>query len=853
MPSEEEERLQNIKELAEYRASSSGNYYNLVQPEVSYEYDAAREYVEHAFPYRDTDERNNIVDEEYDVDETVAREYADKYRKLLSVHQTALYDGCTTSDRLTNIMELMSFKERYKVSNVAFNELCKMEKKKFPDPNTYPESFEEAKNVLKEVGMGYDTYDACEFSCTLYYAEAAEFKHCPICGEPRYDGSGKAKKTVRHFPITPQLQKLYSSPDIAKKMKWHAERVVDPDILRHPADGEAWIEFDKKHPAFGKGERNVRLAVATDGFCPFGAAVPYSMWPVVVIPYNLPPNMCMQKEFNILSLLISGPKSPGKCLNVLMRPLIDELRNLWDDGVVTFDASDNISFNMRAAVLWTISDFPGLGMLGGIQTKGYMACPICMDDLDARHSHNRMYYYGARKDLTLDHRHRKDKKNFDGKTEMNVNKPLRSGDEVYSAIMRERYPIQSLHPKFPKNKTRSCWTHRSIFWDLPYWHTLGTRHALDVMHIEKNVCDNILGTLLNFPGKTKDDLKARKMWKQNGVHRDLWPDVVGSKTVVPYANYTIRPEKREEVLQRIAAIRYPSGYAGSLKNKVNMKDKKFYGLKTHDCHVLLQRVLPIIIRPYVAPKVATVICDLADFFKTLCAREVSKNRVMKMKTDIVDIMCRLEMIFPPPFHTIMLHLCKHLPDQILQTGPVHYTWMFPMERYTELVEIKYIYIYILSVIKCVLIYTVCRELGYYKSWVRNLRYPEGCIAEAYILHQCSTFINMYLNKRVSNTSKPAPTNWTVSVYNSKVTPLRPDWTTLLDDDQLKLAHWTVMSNCDEANEQYKTFTLAYNDRYGQKTSLQHRMKSFYMTFELTVSYSYMEIFVNLHMVTLPCV
>ena len=53
------------------------------------------------------------------------------------------------------------------------------------------------------------------------------------------------------------------------------------------------------------------------------------------------------------------------------------------------------------------------------------------------------------------------------------------------------------------------WKKGSIFFKLPYWHTFLLRHNLDVMRIEKNVCDNVLFTLLNIEGKTKDGVKAR--------------------------------------------------------------------------------------------------------------------------------------------------------------------------------------------------------------------------------------------------------------------------------------------------------------------------------------------------------
>ena len=46
-------------------------------------------------------------------------------------------------------------------------------------------------------------------------------------------------------------------------------------------------------------------------------------------------------------------------------------------------------------------------------------------------------------------------------------------------------------------------------WDLPYWADLKLRHNLDVMHIEKNIRENLLGMFLNIEGKTKDTVSSR--------------------------------------------------------------------------------------------------------------------------------------------------------------------------------------------------------------------------------------------------------------------------------------------------------------------------------------------------------
>ena len=99
-------------------------------------------------------------------------------------------------------------------------------------------------------------------------------------------------------------------------MRWHNEKRVDDDILRHPADGEAWKDFDKQHPTFSDDSRNVRLGLATDGFNPFGnMSTSYSMWPVILMPYNLPPWKRMKEPYCMMSLLIPERSAPGRDIN----------------------------------------------------------------------------------------------------------------------------------------------------------------------------------------------------------------------------------------------------------------------------------------------------------------------------------------------------------------------------------------------------------------------------------------------------------------------------------------------------------------------------------------------------------
>jgi hypothetical protein len=99
--------------------------------------------------------------------------------------------------------------------------------------------------------------------------------------------------------------------------------------MSHPSDGTVWKALDHYDPSFARDPRNVHVGLATDGFTPFNSnTAPYSCWPVITIPYNLPPSLCMTDEYVFLTVIIPGLDNSGKHLNMFMQPLIDELHDL---------------------------------------------------------------------------------------------------------------------------------------------------------------------------------------------------------------------------------------------------------------------------------------------------------------------------------------------------------------------------------------------------------------------------------------------------------------------------------------------------------------------------------------------
>jgi hypothetical protein len=118
-------------------------------------------------------------------------------------------------------------------------------------------------------------------------------------------------------------------------MTWHKNgKRYNLDKMVHTSDGDAWKHFDDIHREKAEEARNVRVALATDGFNPYGMSVaPYTCWPMFVIPINLSPGVCFQRQNIFVSLIILG--HPGNKMGMYMEPLIDELVHAWEEGVWT--------------------------------------------------------------------------------------------------------------------------------------------------------------------------------------------------------------------------------------------------------------------------------------------------------------------------------------------------------------------------------------------------------------------------------------------------------------------------------------------------------------------------------------
>jgi hypothetical protein len=79
-------------------------------------------------------------------------------------------------------------------------------------------------------------------------------------------------------------------------------------------------------------------------------------------------------------VIILWTKNPKHKVDLYLQPQIDELNEMWFEGVPMYDISKKQNFQLRAVLLWTSNDFSTYGMLSGWTTTRRLVCPYFMED-----------------------------------------------------------------------------------------------------------------------------------------------------------------------------------------------------------------------------------------------------------------------------------------------------------------------------------------------------------------------------------------------------------------------------------------------------------------------------------------
>nr|GEV94950.1 hypothetical protein [Tanacetum cinerariifolium] len=270
--------------------------------------------------------------------------------------------------------------------------------------------------------------------------------------------------------------------------------------------------------------------------------------------------------------------------------------------------------------------------------------------------------------------------------------------------------------------------------------------------------------------------KIRLEKKRLGIRSGLWlGENKNRKYSKPQAAYSFTPEDRKMFCQFNKGVKLPDGFGSNFKHKVTDNDTNITGLKSHDYHIMMQRLLPYGLQQYLPPDVAKPLINLCLFFKQICSQTLMVDDMLKAQSKVIDILCDLELIYLPDFFDIMIHLVIHLPLEAIDGGLIRPRWMYPFERFMKKL----------------------------KNYVRNKAKPKGSIAKGYVVEEALTFSSYYFrdvttkfNHLERNVDCPPPT-CQFQVFKSlcKLIGLRS--VIRIDYQELKKVIWYVLHNSSE--------------------------------------------------------
>ena len=231
-----------------------------------------------------------------------------------------------------------------------------------PKDNTLPTKYADALRLLQPFLSPAKEYHSCVNDCVIFRNSTAgkyeKLTKCPECGENRFEpGSTIPRKRFKYLPLGKRIQRLFGSAKTSQLLQSHNTSNSDQTVTDSIHSSEAWKTWYCSSGLFKGDSRALSFAVCMDGLNPFAIEKnSYSMWPMFLIPLNLPHHIRMTSTSMMLMGLIPGPtelKNTDPYVDVLVDDILDV------NEMTMYDAYKDEMFRLKAIVVLHIFDYPG--------------------------------------------------------------------------------------------------------------------------------------------------------------------------------------------------------------------------------------------------------------------------------------------------------------------------------------------------------------------------------------------------------------------------------------------------------------------------------------------------------------
>ena len=407
------------------------------------------------------------------------------------------------------------------LSDRTFNRLPKV------FPNASLDTLKTTKKRVRSLaGFQPVRYDCCINSCVCFVGPYEDLTECPNCKEARYTTDKKPRKNFDYLPVIPRLKAMLGNSSLAKKMRYRAEYVHEPGVVKDALDGSHYqsllntiVPTDEAHPFFYfSDDRDIALGLSTDGFAPFKRR-DATCWPIILFNYNLPPEIHFLKDYYIHVATVPGPKKPWDW-DSFCWPLIQELIQL-EAGVKTFDAISRSIFSLHAYLILAFGDIPAMALIMRMKGQnGVSPCRIC--EIKGVCFESRTHYVPLRRDKIP----RADPRQYD---------PSQLPIRTHEKLLEQASEVEMA----PNNVTRERLAKKYGIKGIPVLSSISSisfpsSFPFDFMHL---IWENLVPNLIEFwTGTFKDlDHQDKDYFIEPHVWNEIGAATAASRATIPYA------------------------------------------------------------------------------------------------------------------------------------------------------------------------------------------------------------------------------------------------------------------------------------------------------------------------------
>jgi len=77
----------------------------------------------------------------------------------------------------------------------------------------------------------------------------------------------------------------------------------------------------------------------------------------------------------------------------------------------------------------------------------------------------------------------------------------------------------------------------------------------------------------------------------------------------------------------LSSIKVPFGFTSNIRGTINVIEKKFMNLKSHDCHVLMTQLLPVVLRGILPAHLHLATIKLCAFLNAISHKAINLEQL----------------------------------------------------------------------------------------------------------------------------------------------------------------------------------------------------------------------------------